>query len=881
MTARVRVFVSRLAGVFGRGRRDRVLAEEIQGHLDLLTDDYVSRGMSREAAQLAAQRALGRIEPVKEIYRDQRGLPVVDALSQDTRFAIRLLGRHRAFTLAAAGTLAIGIGVNTTFFTIVNAICIRGLPIERPAEVLVVRALNARGLPMGMSYLDFADARLATTRFSALAAYADTPMTISDEGKAADRVTGTYISAGAFQLLGRSPGLGRDFSPEDDRSGAAPVALLSHALWTSRYGADPAIVGRNVTINGTTAAVIGVVPERFRFPVNSDLWLPLANMPALANRPRDQRTFSVAGRLSPAATVEDARGELEALGSRLAASYPETNRDVRLTALAINDVVNGQITDTVWLAFITAGVIVLLVSCANVANLFLMRSTVRTRELAIRTSIGATRARIVRQLLVECTLLSALGGGLGLLLSVLAARLLASSVPAGSPLPFWIDFALDYRVLAVVVGTAVAAVFVCGLIPALQASDVRLPRALRIGTQLATPTRRTRWLTSGFLAVELGLALVLATNVAMAIKGALDWQRQSVVDSAPLLTAALALPGDVYRTSPERAAFYTNLEQRLRGVPGITSASIASHLPLLGGFDRQMTLEALDTTPGAKPATVDVVVIGERYFETVGLSVLAGRVLNERDGLPGEDSVVVNQRFADVHFPGTNTIGQRLQLAEPGAPDPVPWKTIVGIVPTIREWSSDEGDPIVYEPARANPPQVAALILRVPQGEASSAAPAVREAVRQLDANLPVYRVSSLEQALRDSNWNGRVSARIVITISTIALVLALVGQFVVTAQSVTERTQEIGLRIAVGAGSSRIVRLVLRRALVQLSVGLGFGVFLIFALGRLFPVPSSFEDARVLATVIGFIVAVAMTACIVPALRAARVDPVKALRAE
>jgi putative ABC transport system permease protein len=294
-----------------------------------------------------------------------------------------------------------------------------------------------------------------------------------------------------------------------------------------------------------------------------------------------------------------------------------------------------------------------------------------------------------------------------------------------------------------------------------------------------------------------------------------------------------------------------------------------------------LTIEGRGASQGFEPIATQTLAVSDRYFETVGLSVLSGRTFSERDGLSGQESVLVSQRFADVHFPGANAVGQRIQLAVAGATEPESWLTIVGIVPTIRQWSTDEGEPIVYRPARAQPPAVAALVIRVAQGDPSSLAPAVREAVRSLDANLPLYRISSFEQTLKDSNWNGRVSSDIVITISTIALVLALVGQFVVTAQSVTQRTQEIGLRIAVGADSLRILRLVLRRVLWQLTVGVGFGVFLIFVLGKLFPVPSSSDDLQTLATVVVVIVGVAMTACIVPALKATRTDPVKALRTE
>ena len=877
----LRVFLARLAGLFGRDRRDRALDDEIQAHLDLMADDLVGQGMSPADARIAARRALGRVEPVKEIYRDQRGLPIVDALRQDVRFAVRLLGRRRGFTLAVVGTLGIGIGVNTTFFTIVNAICLRGVPIVRPADVLVVRTVDPSGRHAGMSYQDFEDVRRATASFAALAAYADAPMTIADDGVAAERVTGTYVSAGVFQLLGRAPVVGRELTADEDRAVASAVALISDDLWANRYGRNADVVGRTVVLNGAPATVIGIVPARFRFPVNSDVWLPLAAMPGLAVQPRDRRTLTVVGRLGSARTADVVRAELESIGARLAASFPATNRDVRLTPTPINDVVNGRITDGVWIAFITAGVIVLLVSWANVANLYLLRSTARTRELAIRTSIGASRSRLVRQLLVECALLSALGGGLGLTFSILATRLLASSVPAVAPLPFWIDFSLDYRVLAVVLATSAAAVFVCGLVPALHSTDVKLPRALRLGAQLGTPPVRTRWLTSGFLAAELGLAFVLVVNVAMAMQGAWNRDRRPVVDPTPLLTAAITLAGDRYETAGARSTFHAVLEARLRALPDVAAATVADNLPLLGAGRRELSIEGREAASGTKPVTVDVVAVGDGYFETVGLAVSTGRTFNDRDGLPGQESVLVNQRFADVHFPGATAVGQRLRLSDAGTTTPSPWQTIVGVVPTIREWSTDDGDPAVYQPLRRRAPRTGALLIRVRQGDPSAAAPAVREVVRQLDPNLPLYRVRTYEQALDDSAWNGRVSARIILTISTVAFLLALAGQFVVTAQSVNQRTQEIGLRIAVGAGSMRIVRLVLGRALLQVAGGLAFGVGLLYVLGRIFPAPDSWEDARAVTMAAALIAAVALASCVVPALRAARVDPVKALKAE
>jgi predicted permease len=872
---RLRVLVVRMAGLFGRRGRDRALDEELQAHLDALTDEYIARGMTADAARRAAGRAFGGLERVKEAYRDQRGLPLFDAIAQDVRFAVRLLARRPGFTLAAAGILALGIGVNTTFFTLVNAICIRGLPVERPGNVLFITTLDARGLPSGMSYPDFQDARGHVTRFRALAAYADAPMTIGDDGRAADQVTGTYVSAGTFALLGRRPVLGRELEPGDDRRGGPPVALLSHALWWSRYARNPAIVGRTVNVNGVPTTVVGILAERFRFPVNSDVWLPLAGMPGVADRARDARGLSVIGRVAESSSVDDARAELDALGARLAASYPATNRDTRIRALPINDQFNGRITDAVWIAFMTAGVIVLIVASANAANLFLLRSTARARELAIRTSIGATPGRLVRQLLVECTLFSALGGGLGLLMSVLAVRLLASTVPSGAPLPFWIEFVLDRRVLAVVIAASVMSVFACGLLPGIQSAALRVPRVLCGSGQLGVSNRRTRWWTSGFLALEFGLAFVLVANVALASRSALDWDATRVFDMAPLLTASIALPGPSYPSAAERRAFYDALLGQVHAISGVGSATLSSHLPLGGATRRQLVVGDSQPTP------VQVVAADGTYFDTIGLSVVRGRSFTPSDDASRTDDVLVNQRFANVFFPGREILGTRVQLSASGKPEPEAWRTIVGIVPTVRQWSSDDGVPMVYQSFRGESPATAVLIVRVTGGEPSAVAPAVREAVRQLDANLALHRTMSLGTAIHESRWNGRISNAIIITISTIALVLALAGLIVVTAHSITERTREIGLRIAVGAGPFRIVRLVLRRALVQLGAGLALGVAMLVGLGSIFPMPSTEDDARILLAVIVFIALVGLAACVLPALRAARVDPVHALRSE
>ena len=503
--------------------------------------------------------------------------------------------------------------------------------------------------------------------------------------------------------------------------------------------------------------------------------------------------------------------------------------------------------------------------------------------MAVRVSMGATRFRIVRQLLVESAVLATLGGALGLAFSALAVGLLAGTWPQTSPLPYWIEFVVDTRVLVALAITCVTSVFLFGLVPAVQVSRVNVNELLKDGGRQGTPGVGTRWWTAGFLAAEFALTLVLLANAAFGLRLFHNVAREGTpIDPAPLLTAWVTLPRDGYAGADQRRAFYAQLADGLSHIPGVVATTTASQLPERGMAARELHVAGRSLSAGEEPPTVETVVVGPRYFQTLGFSMSRGREFIAVDGTAGHESAIVNQRFADTYFPGGDVLDQRIRVAAKDAlPGPTVWATIVGVSPDVG--SSPKTAPVVYLPDGASPPASAVLLLRT-TAAASVIVPILRQEVSKLDGNLPLYRVMPMEQALSESNWNGWVSAMIVNVISTIAFLLALVGLYAVTAHSVVQRTQEIGIRVALGARPADVAWLVLRRAAGQLSVGLAAGVGCTYVFNRLFTdanAPEQLTDPRAFLPVITIVVLVSLAASVVPARRAARLDPTTALRAE
>jgi putative ABC transport system permease protein len=862
-----------------RREQERQLDAELRFHLDRRVEDLVRAGRSDEAARREARLEFGGLDQMKEACRDARGTRSVEDLAQDLRFVMRLFTRRRAFTVMAVIVLALGIGVNGVFFTLVEMICIRGLPLDRPDRIMYVATRDARDRPGGMSYHDFDDVRSTARTFAAVAAFAGTAMGVGEEGRAPDRFRGAYVSASAFRVIGETPMLGRDFRAEDDRVGAPPVVIIGDRVWRERYGRDPAIVGRAIRVNGVPSIVIGVMRDGFKYPPNSDVWQPLASMTGVTSQRRDARALGIVARLADGISPAHVWTELDAIGDRLSVDHPDTNKGVRIAAVPINEHYNGNATDAVWLAFITAGALVLLIACANVANLLLIRATERAREIAVRASLGATRGRVIRQLLAENLVLALLGGVFGVAFSLVGLRVVSSFAPP-DVLPYWMDFRIDARILTVLTAVCLATSFAFGLLPALYLSKTNVHGVLKDGGWLGLGGVAGRRWTAAFLTSQLALTVVLLANLRLG--SVAQAGNDPAIDMPRLLTMSVALPAQKYETAANRSAFYTRLDDRLRSIRSVNAAAVASALPLGGASTRELIVEGRQAPNAAEPWTVRTMSIGPRYFETMGLVLYHGRSFDDRDGAGGYDNAIVNRRFVEMFFAESDPIGRRIQLRAEGA-GPAPWLTIVGISPSVRQRTLPEPDPIVYVPYRADPPASAAVIVHGPSKPAAIV-PLLREVVREIDPDLPLYRIMTMEQAVKELRWNARTSHFLISVLTCIAVGLSAVGLYAAIAHAVAQRTREIGIRIAIGAQPGGLRWLVLRRAMLHVGAGLAFGLLCTILWERAFTDDSglgSFSDPLSLIAAAAVLVVAGVAACLSPMHRVTRLDPVVALRCE
>jgi putative ABC transport system permease protein len=875
-----RVFVSRALDLLRRSRRDARLDEEIEGHLALLTRDFLAQGLSPVDARVAARRAFGGVDQLESVYRDQRGLPFVDAFMQDVRFAARLLTRDRGFAVTAALVLGVGIGVNNMFFTIVNAHTIRGLPVSRASRIVYVSTSDDRNRDRGLSFPDFLDLRDRASSFVGLSAFTTAPAIVAGDGSPADRFTATFLSANAFELIGVRPVMGRGFVTADDRPGSPPVVMLGHAVWQSRYGSDPQSLGRSILVSGTPTTIVGVVPDRSGFPTTADIWLPLRLAPGFSPQARQVRNLRVLGRVRDDVPTAKAIAEVETIVDR-SSPNADSGQNVRARVLPVDEEFFGRLTDPAWMAFIAAGFLVMLISCANVANLMLAHSTGRAREFAIRTSLGANRRRILRQLLIEGIVLAGAGAVVGLGISMASVRLFRSAIPPNA-LPYWVDYSVDARVIAALVLVSLFAVLLFALLPALHASRADVSAVLKEGGRPGTGRRTRRW-TTVFLSAEFALAVVLLSQTVVSIRDASPrLPSDRTLDTRAVITATITLP-DAKTTPQERVGLFRLLIGRVQALPGVASASLANALPLTGGAEASVSVRSASPSTANAVGTVRVVLIGPAYFRTLGVPLIQGRDFTESEGTPASPVTVVNARFAEKFLTGANPLGQQIAIAPDDAAAPSDPLTIVGVAADVRQRASSDPEPVVYLPYQAAPPTTLALLLRI-DSDASRVVPLLRNAVMKIDPDLPVYRIQTMAEVLRNADWNRRLSHVLVSFITLISVALSTVGLYAVTAHGVSQRTQEIGVRMALGARSSAVVLLVFRRVLAQLACGFVAGVVCTIGWLRMFGSPgadSRATDSGSLAAVAATLALAAAIASFFPARRAARVDPVVAIRGD
>jgi putative ABC transport system permease protein len=888
MFAPLKQIAARLRAFFRSRDLDRDFSEELESHLAMLSDENVRRGMTPERARRAALIRLGAPASLKAQHRDARGFPALETILQDLRFALRLLVKDRWYSAAAIAALALGMGANAAGFTIVQAAMLRGLPYEDSDRLYVISWQNRSGRRSNVSYADLQDWRATTQSFNGLAAYRNGLMNVSGDRGLPEQVSGTWLTANAFGVLGQHPILGRDLTTADEGPGADPVVLIGYELWKRRYAGDPDVLGEVLRVNGQPATIVGVMAEGMKFPEDTDIWAPF--IPGDAEKQRNARVLRAFGRLSDGAEHRQAQTEMNSIAQQLIAAYPDMTRDlVGVEVETFTDRFIGGAGRAMFLTVMGAVVFVLFIACANVANLLLSRSTARAREVAVRMAIGATRWRVVRQLLLESLVLSVIGGGIGLLFAVAGVRAFGVAMQEGG-LPYWVVFDVDYVVFAYVAAICVLTAMLFGLAPALYVSNTSGSAVLKEGARGSTRSPRIRRFGTAMVLTELTLTTTLLVGAGLMIRSFMTLYSVDLgirVDG--LMTMRLRLPDSKYKTPDARRAFFDRLEPRLAAIPGVEAAAVTTGVPPHDGGERLLETDASMQTADWRPVHVGSVTITPRFFDVLGVPLLRGRNFRGTDGATGMETVIINERLAAQFFSGDDPIGRRIRFVlrdqASGQPRDL-WRTIVGIVPTIKHGSPQDGyeNSVVYIPYRQETPGAASLLVRSSLPP-DSVMDAVRREVQAIDPDQPVWAIQTLSQVLAETRWWWRTWGAMFGVFAVIALVLSAVGLYAVIAYSVAQRTQEIGVRMALGAQRLAVCWMILRRALAQLAIGLTLGLASAFVLsdvlwggGMIVITPG---DPMTYAAVTIVLSVVSIAASLLPARRATRIDPVIALRAE
>jgi putative ABC transport system permease protein len=805
-------------------------------------------------------------------------------LLHDIRFALRTLVKSPGFTAVAVTALALGIGANATVFTLTNAILFKGFPFDHSDRILYLNTKDssrAANQFSGISFPDFRDWREQTKSFEGLAAWTGERISISDKNGLPETFQASRISANAFRLIGQKPAIGRDFDPADDAPGAALVAILNDGLWQRRYGSNREIVGQTIRINGTQTTVLGVMPRGFAFPFDADVWMPF--VPKADSEKREARGFVAFGRLKDGTTASAARAEMATIGRNLQSSYPATNQGIDIWVRTYSEFYLGPFITTIFLAMLGAVGFVLLIACANVANLLLGRAVVRSREISIRVALGAGRWRIVRQLLVESVMLSIAGGAIGWLIALWGVHAFdMATVPFNKP--SWMKFVMDYRVFAYLVAISIGTGILFGLAPALRLAKLDVNTSLKDGGRGASAGGRGKHLSSVLVIAEVALAVMLLAGAGLMVRTFLNIYRASLgINENNVLTMRLPLPDAKYPKPADQIAFHERLHAQLAAVPGVQAVAIANFLPTGGSMHFPYELEGAPPPGAQRRPSLAALVITTDYFRVMDVRPLAGRAFADDDGVAGPPVAIVNERFASKAWPGESPLGKRLRLFSGATAEP--WLIVVGEVPNIvqNDTTPKEIDPLIYIPYRQKPQVDMAIVARTQVPPGTLAMP-FRKAIQAVDSDLPVYNVWTMQQRLERNYWFFRVTGILFVIFAAIALFLASIGLYAVMAHSVSQRTQEIGLRMAMGATARAILRLLFKQGMVRAMIGLAVGLFGAFAITRVMKAalvqvaPADPVTFAIAALILALTTALG---CWIPARRAMRVDPMVALRHE
>jgi putative ABC transport system permease protein len=863
---------------FRRKQREEELDAEIRSHLDEAIRDRIARGEASNEARVNALREFGNVGLIKEVTRAMWGWGTLERLAQDLRFGLRMLRKNPGFTAVAIITLALGIGANTAMFSVVNAVLLRPLPYpEAERLVTLVGERTPFGRQAALSPAEFAEVRTQTKAFTEIAAYTGAPFNLTG-GDQPVRVRGLTASAGLFRVLGVAPLLGRAFSDAENQPGAAPVVVLSHELWRSRFNADAGIVGKAIKLDGESFHVIGVMPAAFRFLQPAEVITPVVIDPTA----RRNAFLRVIGRLRPEAASSQAQVELEVIAARLQAADSRRQR-LDTTLVPLGEIVVEDSRRALLVLLATVGC-VLLIACVNLANLLLARAAVRRREFAVRAALGAGRFRMLRQLLTESLLLALLGGAGGLLL----AGWLVKALPLLAPesLPRLNAIGLDARVLTFTVCVSLLTGVLFGLVPAWQATRLELTETLKDGGPVAGG--RSFSLKQLLVVSEIALSLVLLIGAGLLLNSLARLLRvERGFDAERVLTVDVPLP-ETYRTLEQIVSFHDRALERLRALPGVAAAGTVNLLPLGGMLMRgdfiiegrpPLSDDARRETFVFKPA------ISVDYFRTLGIPLRRGRDFNARDTASAPGVVIISESVARRFFAGEEPLGRRISFDQDARQQPI-WLEIVGVAGDVKQQSLDSDiHPTIYAPytqtRRAFMLRDVSFVLRSPL-EPAALATAVRQQIQALDGELPIARVHTMQQLVAESVSGQTFNAALIGIFALLALALASVGMYGVMAYHVAARTREIGVRMALGAQVGAIIRLIVTQGMKLALCGIALGLIGALALtrflkGLLFDLSAT--DPLTFATVAFVLLGAALLACWIPARRAARVDPLIALR--